>query len=111
VVNCQLYPAETSITGWINPAAFAVPAPFTLGNSARNMLFGPGQTIIDFSVLKDFKFGEGHYVHFCGEAFNLPNTPSFSSPAANVSVPGSVGGIAGTTVPARAIQFGLKLVY
>jgi len=111
VVNSQLYPAEKSITGWFNPAAFAVPAPFTFGNSARNMLFGPGQTIIDFSVLKDFKFGEGHYVQFRAEAFNLPNTPSFGNPAANLSVPGSVGRITSTTVPARAVQFGLKLVY
>ena len=75
------------------------------------MLFGPGQKIIDMSVLKDFRFGDNHYVQFRAEAFNMPNTPSFGTPAANISVPASVGRITGTTVSARAIQFGLKLVY
>jgi hypothetical protein len=34
--------SNRSINQWFNPAAFAVPAPFTYGNSARNLLFGPG---------------------------------------------------------------------
>lgn len=28
--------------GWFNPAAFAVPAPFKLGNAAKNSLRTPG---------------------------------------------------------------------
>jgi len=111
VVNSNLYPDQQGITGWFNPAAFAIPAPFTFGNSARNMLFGPGQKIIDISLLKDFRFGDNHYLQFRAEAFNMPNTPSFGNPAANLSVPASVGRITGTTVPARAVQFGLKLVF
>lgn len=111
VVSSNLYPDNKNIEGWFNASAFAVPAPFTFGNSARNMLFGPGQKIIDVSVLKDFRFGDNHFVQFRAEAFNMPNTPSFGTPSANISVPASVGKIRGTTVPARAIQFGLKLVF
>lgn len=111
VVSSDVYPADKNIEGWFNPAAFAVPTPFTFGNSARNMLFGPGQKIIDVSVLKDFRIGENHFLQFRAEAFNMPNTPSFSNPGANISVPASVGKIRGTTVAARTVQFGLKLVF
>lgn len=111
VVSSDVYPSNQSITNWFNASAFAVPAPFTFGNMARNMLFGPGQKIIDVSVLKDFRFGENHFVQFRAEAFNMPNTPSFGTPGGNISVPASVGRITGTTVAARAVQFGLKLVY
>ena len=111
VVNSDLYPANKNIEGWFNTASFAVPTPFTFGNSARNMLFGPGQKIIDVSVLKDFRFGENHFVQFRAEAFNMPNTPNFGNPASNLSVPAAVGRIRGTTVAARAIQFGLKFVF
>ncbi|HEU0124505.1 MAG TPA: TonB-dependent receptor [Bryobacteraceae bacterium] len=111
LVSADLYPSSQGINGWFNPSAFAIPAPFTFGNSARNMLFGPGQKIIDISVLKDFHFGETHYLQFRAEAFNMPNTPSFGNPASNLSVPASLGRITSTTVAARAIQFGLKLVF
>ncbi|HUQ93680.1 MAG TPA: TonB-dependent receptor [Bryobacteraceae bacterium] len=111
VVSSDLYPSDKNIEGWFNPGAFAIPTPFTFGNSARNMLFGPGQKIIDLSVLKDFKFSERRYLQFRAEAFNAPNTPSFGNPGANISVPASVGKIRGTSVAARAIQFGLKLIF
>lgn len=111
VVNSNFYPDNKNIEGWFNPSAFAIPAPFTFGNSARNMLFGPGQKIIDISVLKDFHFTDTRFLQFRAEAFNMPNTPSFGNPGANLSVPASVGKIRGVTVPARAIQFGLKLYF
>ena len=111
LAGSDVYPANKNIEGWFNPAAFAVPAPFTFGNSARNMLFGPGQRIIDMSVLKDFKFGENHAVQFRAEAFNLPNHPSFGNPSTNISIPASVGKIRSTSVGARAVQFGLKFIY
>jgi hypothetical protein len=111
VVSPDLYPENRGIENWFNPAAFATPAPFTFGNSARNMLFGPGQQVVDLSVLKDTKIAERYTVQFRAEAFNFSNTPSFGNPSANISVPATVGKIRGTTVSARAIQFGLKLIY
>jgi hypothetical protein len=111
VVSSDLYPANQSIENWFNPAAFTTPAPFTFGNSARNMLFGPGQKLVDLSVLKDTRIGDRFTVQFRAEAFNATNTPSFGNPSANISVPASVGKIRSTSVPARAIQFGLKLIY
>jgi hypothetical protein len=111
VVSSDFYPSNQSIAGWFNPAAFTTPQVFTYGNSARNMLWGPGQVIIDLSVLKDIPVGERFKLQFRAEAFNMPNHPSFSNPAANISVPTTVGRITGTSVASRAIQFGLKLLF
>ncbi|MBI1786702.1 MAG: carboxypeptidase regulatory-like domain-containing protein [Acidobacteria bacterium] len=110
LVSSDLYPAKRDIEGWFNPAAFAIPAPFTFGSGARNLLFGPGQSIIDVSLLKDTKITERTNLQFRAEFFNLPNHPSFGNPASNISVAG-VSKIRGVSVEARAIQFGLKLLF
>jgi hypothetical protein len=110
-ISSDLYPADRGIEGWFNPTAFATPAPFAFGNSARNMLWGPGQSIIDLSFLKDVPFGESRYFQFRAEFFNFPNHPSFGNPAANISVPAAVGRIRSTSVEARVIQFGAKIVF
>jgi hypothetical protein len=75
------------------------------------MLWGPGQSIIDISFLKDIPFGESRYFQFRAEFFNFPNHPSFGNPSANISVPAAVGKIRGTSVEARVIQFGAKIVF
>lgn len=110
-VSSSLYPAKRDIEEWFNPAAFAVPGQFTFGSSARNLLFGPGQVIIDISVLKDTKITEKMTAQFRAEFFNFPNHPSFGNPSSNISVPASVAKIRGTSVDPRAIQFGLKLLF
>jgi hypothetical protein len=43
---------------WFDTSAYAVPAPFTFGNSARNLLFAPGEIVLDFSLLKETKIRE-----------------------------------------------------
>ncbi len=43
VKDPRLSGSERSITRWFDPTAFAVPAPFTYGNSGRNMLFTSGR--------------------------------------------------------------------
>ncbi len=107
----DLYPATKNIEGWFNASAFSAPAPFTFGNASRNQLWGPGQRIVDISLLKDVAFGEGRYFQFRTEFFNLPNHPSFSNPNGNISTPAAVGKIRGTTVEARVVQFGAKIVF
>jgi hypothetical protein len=99
-----------SIARWFDASAFAVPAPFTYGNSARNLLFGPGDVVFDVSVLKNTKIGERWTVQFRAEFFNLPNHANFGNPAANISVPANVGRIFGAGEP-RQIQFGMKVLF
>ena len=38
--------------------AITPPAPGNVGNMRRNVVYGPGFVNLDFSVIKDFKFGE-----------------------------------------------------
>jgi hypothetical protein len=102
--------SERSLTRWFDATAFAAPAPYTYGNSARNLLFGPGDIVFDLSVLKDTKIKEAVTLQFRAEFFNLPNHPNFGNPASNISVPSTVGGIFGAGDP-RQVQFGLKLIF
>lgn len=110
-VNSDFYAANRNIEGYLNPAAFAIPAPFTFGTSARNMLFGPGQAIMDLSLLKSTSITERIRTEFRVEAFNAPNHVSFSNPAADLTAPANFGKIRGTSVEARVIQLGLKILF
>ena len=102
--------SERTATRWFDTAAFAVPAPFTYGNSSRNLLFGPGDIVFDASILKNTKIGEDITVQFRAEFFNMPNHTNLLNPAANISVPAQVGRIFGAGDP-RQIQFGLKILF
>jgi hypothetical protein len=103
-------PGDQSITQWFNPAAFAVPAPFAYGNSARNMLFGPGVFSWDAAIFKTFDITERVDLNFRAEFFNILNHPVFGLPASNISVPNTVGRITSAS-EARNIQFALKLLF
>jgi hypothetical protein len=109
---------------WDNPAAFAIPAPYTYGNSGKDILRGPAHADFDFALMKDFKFTESKYLEFRAEAFNLTNHVNFANPGGNAG-PGyaNFAGESDTYVdqptfmeifaagPARVLQFGLKLVF
>ena len=72
---------------WFDASAFATPAPFTYGNAARNMLFGPGDIVVDLSILKDFAIVERFKLQLRSEFFNLPNHRNLGGPGSNISVP------------------------
>jgi hypothetical protein len=50
------------------------------GNVGRNCLRGPWQKNLDFSIGRNFRFGERHNLKFSADFFNFTNTPSFASP-------------------------------
>ena len=93
---------------WFDPTAFGVPAPFTFGNSAANVLEGPGLINIDVSIARTFRLSERFALDFRSEFFNLFNDAHFSFPnAATNTAP--AGTISETSSSARQIQFGMKL--
>jgi hypothetical protein len=82
-------------------------APF--GNLGRNAFRAPGFTQADFAANKTFRIFEGISLQFRSELFNVLNHTNFLYPT-NVSTSGNFGQIR-NTLPARQIQFGLKLIY
>jgi len=73
---------------WLDPSAYAVPAPFTFGNAGVGIVRGPGMSRFDLSLGKRFKVTESKWFELRAEAFNLTNTPHFANPStanANVS--------------------------
>src|SRR5205814_10240783 len=108
-------PSVGSAGQWLNPAAFAMPANFELGNAARNLGYGPNQALINMSLFKTFKLTENYNLQFRAESFNVANHPIFGNP--NVNNPGfgnanfgKITMVAGTYAP-RQIQFALKLLF
>jgi outer membrane receptor protein involved in Fe transport len=97
---------------WLDPAAFALPTAFTLGNAVRNVGYGPRQSVINGSLFKTFNLTEKYKLQFRSELFNLPNHPIFGNPNTsfgNVNY-GKITSTAGFYAP-RQIQFALKLVF
>jgi hypothetical protein len=75
-------------TGYLNPAAFTMPATGTFGNLGRNSIFGPHYTNVDFSVAKTTHVTEQFAVQFRAELFNVFNHPNFALPS-NFLTPGT----------------------
>ncbi len=100
-----------NISKWFSATAFKLPAPFTFGNSARNVLFGPGMIKIDAGIVKDVVVRERYKLNIRFEAFNVPNHPSFGNPSASLSSPSTIGHIGATSVDNRALQVAMKLSF
>lgn len=96
---------------WFDTAAF-VPQPlYSIGNSGRNILYGPPLRQLDFSLFKQFKLTEQFTLEFRAESFNLTNTPNFGIPAAALGA-SNFGSISDTgNYQARQLQFALKLLF
>jgi hypothetical protein len=100
---------QQSINQWYNPAAFAVPAPYTFGNLGRNTLVGPGITNFDVSLSKDFQFMERRMVQLRADSFNVLNNVNFGQPGASVGTATFMK--IQSAAAARQIQVSMKLLW
>ena len=99
-------------SNFYNAAAFVPNQPFTYGNTGKNILVGPGTIGWDFSLYKNFRFGEKFGAQFRMEAFNFPNHPNFNFP--NASVGNRNFGVISSTNPnvgPRIMQLGVKFIF
>jgi len=64
---------HSSTATWLNPAAFAPPAPGQWGDSPRNGYFGPGYYNWDMSLMKSFAATESQRLQFRADFFNVLN--------------------------------------
>lgn len=114
--SCPNGAAVHTVTCWFNTNAFAVPAPYTFGNSGRNMLRGDQFSNLDLSLFRFFPLGEKHRLEFRAEAFNLLNHVNLGLPDdsglfnAIVGSP-TYGQIFTTRGSERQLQLALKLVF
>jgi len=105
-------PAGTDkVNRWFNTAAFAQPAPFTFGNAPRFLTNprGPGLQTVDLGLSKNFRFRERATIQFRSEFFNALNHANFYLPDTGFGNP-SFGTVT-QALPARDIQFGLKVLF
>jgi hypothetical protein len=79
------------------------------GNLGRNAFRAPGFEQADLAANKSFRLGESVRLQFRSEFFNVLNHTNFLYPT-NVSTSAAFGQIR-STLPARQIQFGLKLIF
>jgi hypothetical protein len=103
------YGDRSSITHYLNPAAFVRPATGTNGNVGRYAVVGPGPWGLDTAVSRVFQVREGQRMEFRWEAFNLTNSFRRGDPAVNL-LQGTFGQIT-TALDPRIIQFALKYVF
>jgi hypothetical protein len=108
-------------TPYFDGTAFTNPPAGTLGTTGRDLLRGPGFFNIDENISRTFTLkGERVKLQFIGEAFNLTNTASFSTPNATFATPtvnsagsitsyGNYSVISSTVSSARQLQVGAYL--
>ncbi|HSB10338.1 MAG TPA: TonB-dependent receptor [Blastocatellia bacterium] len=106
----RLARGRRNVDRWFDPSAFAVPAPFTYGNSGRNILRAPGLVNLDLLVARSFRLSETTRLELRGEFFNLTNTVHLGRPNATIGSP-QAGHITGTAAPNRQVQVGLRLAF
>jgi hypothetical protein len=101
---------------WFNPAAFAQPADFTMGDASRTnpTLRNPGSQKYDLSVIKRVALGAERAVEFNAAGFNFLNHANWNDPdpvigpasAPNVDAGHIIGSRGG-----RVIQLGMRFSF
>jgi len=100
-----------SVAQWLNPSAFAAPAPGTYGTMPLDAILGPGVWSIDTAVSRTFHVA-ARQVQLRLEAFNLLNTVNLANPTSDLSSPnfGRITSLAPGTAP-RILQLAVKYLF
>jgi hypothetical protein len=106
--NGNLPSDQRSVDHWFDSACFAPPPVGRLGNSGPFVLEGPGYNNQNVSIAKTFNLLERLRFTFTASASDAFNHPNFYLPAANISVPGSVGRISSMVDGAASRQIELR---
>jgi hypothetical protein len=105
----NLAPSLRSTERWFDTAAFSQAPQFTIGNSSRNPVSGPGYRTIDPMLGKAVRVSEGLRAEFRVEAFNVTNTPPLGNP--NTSFGIAAFGTITTALDPRVFELVLKLQF
>jgi hypothetical protein len=105
----SLASGQRATARWFNTAAFTQAPQFTIGNSSRNPVEGPGYRAADVMLGKTFAITERVRTEFRAEAFNVTNTPPLGNP--NTSFGNAAFGTITTALDPRVFEFVLKLQF
>lgn len=100
---------ERSPSGWFDTSAFTAAPQFTLGNSSRNPVRGPGYRNLDLAVVRRVPLPTRAVLEIRGEAFNVTNTPPLGAPNGTFGSPAF--GTITTAGDPRVIQLAAKLLF
>ena len=115
------YLSNKGANGWLNPAAFAQPAPGTYGNAGARNIAGPSSIRFDMGLTRSFAFKEKQSLQLRAEVFNVANhanycappfqgiVPALTCPDINLNSP-TFGKILSASDP-RIVQMALKYVF
>jgi hypothetical protein len=101
--------SQQSTAKWFDTTAFTVAPQFTLGNSSRNPVRGPGYRDLDMALIRRVPLGRKLALELRVEAFNLTNTPPLAQPAGVLGAAG-FGSITSAGDP-RVLQLGVKFLF
>jgi len=109
---------NNKLTQYLNPAAFALPALGSYGNTGLNSIQGPHTWEFDLAMVRVFKLRESQNLEARIEAYNVTNSfrPGIGSPASGIGAPvtslssGNFGQI-NLALDPRLLQFALKYVF
>ncbi|WP_263367905.1 TonB-dependent receptor [Edaphobacter bradus] len=102
--------AHRSLNEWFNVDAYADPGKFKFGNVRRNSLVGPGYSILNLSLGKNFSIHENVKLQIRADANNFLNHASFANPNPNIGN-GNHADINSTTTSSRHIQLYARLSF
>ena len=108
-LSCQANPNGLGFVGCIDPAAFALPAPFTFGNTPRNYLRGKKFSTTDLSLMKNITTGGRSRIQLRAEIFNLFNQVNWGTPGTTFGA-ANFGTIASADSMRRA-ELGVKFLF
>jgi len=108
--------APAGSISWLNPAAYAAPAPGTFGNNGRNSVNGPRLTVFNMSIAKGFNVTERVHLEFRSDWVNIFNHPSFGPPsytlgASNFGLINSAAQNGGIAVAPRSGQLSAMITF
>jgi hypothetical protein len=91
---------------FLNPAAFATPAPGTFGNMERNAIKGPLFRQVDLVVAKKIGLGATRNMELRAEVFNLLDTVNFDFATLSATLPNALPASGESPAAANRVQPG-----
>ncbi len=108
-LSCQDNPNGLTRINCIDPAAFALPAAFTYGDTPRNYMRGPKYSQTDISLMKNVSTGGRSRIQLRAEIFNLFNQVNWGNPGTTLGT--AAFGVISSADTMRRAELGVKFLF